>query len=505
MTLLAKIFIKGANYIPQDVFLSRVKADDYKQIINAAKDAGINMLRVWGGGVYEKDIFYTLCDEAGIMVWQDFMFACSMYPLSQDFAENVTAEAKEQVRRLRKHPCIALWCGNNEIDVAWHNWGWQKEYNLSGKDSTKLWHDYVFLFERILKEVVRKYHPTSNYVPTSPLSNWGTPENFNHGSMHYWGVWHGEDAFEEFKNNVPRFMAEYGFQAFPPYKSIKKYCPSEELEISSETNNLHQKSYKGNRLITKHINQHYTPTNSLERYSYLSLLTQAKALKMAISQHRINKKCNGTIFWQFNDCWPGPSWSCIDYYGERKASYYTVKNMYKNQKLIADVFKDEFKLYFINEKMQDENLKALIIFHSISGASKKLKEIPINTRELSARECLITIPTKSLITDKAADFIEIQLLSEKNDVLDADFIYFTEEKNLKLPKAMFTYETENTENKIRIKIKAETFIKNLYFSGESPGYFTENYFDMPAGSEKEIYFISNEDISNISMTSMTLN
>ena len=323
------VFMKGANYIPQDVFLPRVSEAQYRKLIEDVKNAHMNMVRVWGGGIYERDLFYDLCDENGILVWQDFMFAGSLYPGDADFVANVQQEVKENIVRLRNHPCVALWCGNNEIDVAWKNWGWQKQYDYSPQDSTQLWKDYLHLFLEVIPQQVKHFDGSRNYTTTSPLSNWGTAENFNHSSMHYWGVWHGRDPFEKFKENVGRFMVEYGFQSFPNIETIKKFAADSSLSLTSTTMTNRQKSYIGNGLITKHIKQYFPAPKSFEEFVELSQKTQAKGMQMAIRAHMSRQPhCMGTLFWQLNDCWPGPSWSVIDYYGTHKLGYGVVKQEY---------------------------------------------------------------------------------------------------------------------------------------------------------------------------------
>ena len=243
------IFIKGANYIPQDVFLTRVTDEDYEKLILQAKQANFNMLRVWGGGVYEKDIFYDLCDKHGILVWQDLMFAGSMYPITESFRRNVLEEVKENVIRLRNHPCLALWCGNNEIEVAFNNWGWQGQFGWNQSDSEALWEGYQSLFQDAIPRLLKKESPLINYVSTSPLSNWGKAENFNHGSMHYWGVWHGKESFKNFKKNVPRFMVEYGFQSFPDSTALSSSIGPDHFSLDDTVMKNRQKSYIGNDLI----------------------------------------------------------------------------------------------------------------------------------------------------------------------------------------------------------------------------------------------------------------
>lgn len=324
------IFIKGANYIPQDLFLPRVTDNQYVNLISQVKSANMNMLRVWGGGIYEKDIFYDLCDENGLLVWQDFMFAGSLYPSDSLFNQNIKAEVKENVERLRIHPCIALWCGNNEIEVAWKNWGWQNQYGYSASDSIEIWDNYRFVFHEMIPELLVELHPEINYTSTSPLSNWGTAEYFNHSSMHYWGVWHGKDHFDEFKKNVGRFMVEYGFQSFPELATILKFANDSSLYLNAEVMLNRQKSYIGNGLISEHISHYYQAPNSFIDFVQLSQLVQAKGLKIAIDAHINNQPhCMGTMFWQLNDCWPGPSWSVIDYYGNEKIAYDSVKTAFE--------------------------------------------------------------------------------------------------------------------------------------------------------------------------------
>lgn len=326
------VFMKGANYIPQDVFLSRVGPDQYQRIIAAAKEAHMNMLRVWGGGIYEQDLFYELCDQNGILVWQDFMFANSLYPDNAKFKENIAIEVIENIKRLRSHPCIAIWCGNNEIEVAWKNWGWQDQFGHTTRDSTEIWNNYRSIFHELIPELVSEYHPGAAYTSTSPLSNWGTAENFNHGSMHYWGVWHGREPFENFKTKVGRFMVEYGFQSYPDLSTLRTVLPDSSLNLDSPLMEHRQKSYIGNGLIVEHINEYFDSPESFAEFVDLSQKTQALGMQMAIEAHMSNQPhCMGTLFWQFNDCWPGPSWSVVDYYGKRKDAYDVIKEEFSNR------------------------------------------------------------------------------------------------------------------------------------------------------------------------------
>lgn len=330
------LFAKGANYIPQDVFLPRVQPRQYEELIVAVKEANMNMLRVWGGGIYERDLFYDLCDQHGILVWQDFMFAGSLYPNDDEFEANVAAEVIETIRRLRQHACLTLWCGNNEIEVAWKSWGWQDQYGYSETDSNAIWNNYKTMFYETIPELVEAHNPQVAYTPTSPLSNWGTAENFNHSTMHYWGVWHGKEPFESFSKNVGRFMVEYGFQSFPSIATLKMVLTDSNLSLDAPIMKHRQKSYIGNGLISKHIEQYYDTPQSFEEFVVRSQEVQARGLHMAIRSHiDAQPHCMGSLFWQLNDCWPGPSWSVIDYYGNKKQAYEAVKTEFSGG-LITD-------------------------------------------------------------------------------------------------------------------------------------------------------------------------
>ena len=326
------IFIKGANYIPQSSFLTDVTAEKYYNLLQMSKEAHMNMLRVWGGGIYEQDLFYNLCDSLGILVWQDMMFACSLYPtLEDEFINSIQEEITQNIKRLQKHPCIALWCGNNEVDVAWHNWGWQHQFGYSSEDSLNIWKGQQQLFEYLIPGIIKNLDNRA-YIPSSPQSNWGTKENFNHGCMHYWDVWHGKKDIDAFKYHVGRFMAEYGFQSYPSMETLLHFTDSSHLSLTDSVMINRQKSYIGNGMIEDQINKFLSPANSFEDFVEKSQEVQSMALNFALNAH-INKQphCMGTLFWQLNDCWPGPSWSIIDYYQRPKKGYDLVKSRFSKK------------------------------------------------------------------------------------------------------------------------------------------------------------------------------
>ena len=330
------VYMKGANYIPSEMFLPRLTKADYRKIIKAAKDANMNMLRVWGGGIYEDDAFYDLCDEYGINVWQDFMFAGGMVPGDAHFFDNVREEIKYQVKRLRQHPCIVVWCGNNEVDEAWNNWGWQTQFNIHGDDSVKMWNDYKRLFRDSMAAWVQEFDGTRPYTSTSPLNGWGRAKSFTEGDSHYWGVWWGLQDIEIFKTKTGRFVSEYGMEAMPNLLTMNSFTAPKDRYLFSPVLKAHQKHPTGYQNIQSYLHRYFLDSNkvkdlSLEDYTYLSQCLQYYSLKNIIAIHRGKYPVNmGTLLWQLNDCWPVCSWSITDYSRQPKAAWYAVKEAYRD-------------------------------------------------------------------------------------------------------------------------------------------------------------------------------
>ncbi|MBX2979212.1 MAG: glycoside hydrolase family 2 protein [Flavobacteriales bacterium] len=322
-------FMKGANVVPPHMFLPSAGDEAWVALVRDAAEANMNMLRVWGGGVYPPDAFFAACDTAGILVWQDFMFA---YPqaLSPKQRANIALEAKEQVDRMKNHPSLALFCGNNELEVAWNNWGWQSTYKLHGPDSARVWADQLELFEGALLAGPAQ-RAAIPYVHTSPLSNWGNERGLRHGSLHYWGVWHADSSFAAYSTNVGRFVSEYGFQSWPDSTILVKYIPGHDLFPGSSALGTRQRSYRGDRPILLAMERELgeVPTR-LADYCTASQELQAMAYTQAIQAHRdATPICMGSLLWQLNEPWPGASWSIISFGGQRKAAYHAVKRAFE--------------------------------------------------------------------------------------------------------------------------------------------------------------------------------
>jgi len=490
------VFMKGANYIPQDNFLARVTDSAYKALIASVKAANMNMLRVWGGGTYEKDIFYDLCDESGILVWQEFMFACAMYPGDMDFINNVREEAIENVIRLRNHPCIALWCGNNEIDEGWKNWGWQKQYGYTPEDSAKIWSSYVNIFRVTLPDVISKYDPQRSYIQSSPLFGWGHKESLREGDMHYWGVWWGKEPFSSFRDKTGRFMSEYGFQGFPPMESIYKFTSPTDRELVSTVMKAHQKHPVGYETIDEYLLRDYKKPKDFESYDYVSQVLQAEGIKIAIEVHRRAKPyCMGTLYWQLNDCWPVVSWSSRDYYGNQKALHYYVKNEYATLLVSPIIQNGKLQIFVISDSLKDCNADLHLYLTDFRG-QKSFDTLIQVTIKTNSSACFFETLISNLIQGKdPGRLVFTAQLTSGNRRLSQNNIYFSPVKNLLLEKPFISKSIKKTQKGYLITLTTDRLAKNIYLSSEKRGSFSDNFFDLLAGESRTITFTTN-DLNN---------
>uniref|UniRef100_UPI00404A221D glycosyl hydrolase 2 galactose-binding domain-containing protein n=1 Tax=Flavobacterium sp. TaxID=239 RepID=UPI00404A221D len=346
------VFIKGANLVPPDSFLPRVSDSTYISLVENAKKANMNMLRVWGGGVYPDNTFYEACDVNGILVWQDFMFACAMYPGDEKFIDNAKQEVIDNVIRLQNHASLTLWCGNNENSEGWHNWGWQKQFNYTKADSTKIWNDYQKVFHELIPNTLAAILPQEKniYWPSSPSLGWGRKESLTQGDVHYWGVWWGKEPFEMYETKVGRFVSEYGFQGMPDVGILKKSMNPEDFNFSSLAFKNHQKHPTGFKTIREYMKRDFPIPANLEDFAYVSQLLQAHGMKIAMEAHRRNKpNCMGTLYWQLNDCWPATSWSSLDYDGNWKAFHYQTQRSYENLLISFNSVPNHYQVHFNND------------------------------------------------------------------------------------------------------------------------------------------------------------
>ena len=348
------MYAKGANYVPEEMIETWINADNTLRLLRQAKDAHFNMLRVWGGGIYPSDDFFNICDSLGILVWEDFMYAGTMYPYDEAFLENARIEAEEQVKRLASHPSLALWCGGNEISEGYYNWGWQQSLGWSEEDDKAIKAGYDRLFENILPQAVAQFDGTRPYWPSSPSKGWGRPESLTEGDVHYWGVWWGEQPYEMYREKVGRFNSEYGYQSYPDYSTLLKIAQGEELSKDAEVIAAHQKHARGTRQIDDFIQRYYPDAQpkDFEEYVHLSQLSQAYGMEIAIEAHRTAKPYNmGTLYWQLNDAWPVTSWSSIDYYGNPKVLQERLKVLYAPVLLSVD--QKDYGVFVTSDLLRD--------------------------------------------------------------------------------------------------------------------------------------------------------
>lgn len=499
------IFMKGANYIPGDNLIPRVDTAKYQRVINEALAANMNILRIWGGAIYETDYFYELCLEKGIMLYQDFMFACSMYPGDQSMIENITLEAEEQVKRLRNYPNIILWAGNNEILNGWHEWDFQNRFGYNDQQKDTLWSYYKEIFYNVLPEVVEKYDPEKLYWSCSPQSAPGKLQNPFSGDQHFWSVWFGEKPFSAYEEQPGRFISEYGFQSYPSINTLKKISQTKDLEWDSELLLKRQRSpmewlgkgINGNHMINRYMIKEFKKPKDFESYVYISQLLHAQALKTASEAHRRNKPYTmGTLYWQINDCWPTISWSTIDYYGNWKAGHYQIKDSYKD--LLVSLTEEEGQLntYVVSDRLINTSAMLKITVFDFEGNATYNDSIQLNIPANSSK--IYSEHTISeLLKDKVKEEVYIYVSLEENQTKVAEnYYFFVPHKSLLLPKPKVKTKITGEDNWFTVSVSTDKFAKNIYiyFDGYDAN-MSDNFFDLKAGTEKSIRFKSTESVT----------
>ncbi|WP_313807580.1 beta-mannosidase [Flavobacterium sp.] len=480
------VFMKGANVIPPDSFLPRVKDSVYQKMVKDAVDANMNMLRIWGGGVYGDEAFYNECDKNGILVWQDFMFACAMYPGDEAFFQNVKQEVIDNVNRLQNHPSLTLWCGNNENDEGWHNWGWQKQYKYSAQDSTKIWNDYKKLFHEVIPQTLDSILPKEKnvYWPSSPSIGWGRKESLLQGDSHYWGVWWGMEPFEVYEKKVGRFMSEYGFQGMPNLETFKNFANENDLHLNSEAIKNHQKHPTGYQTIQTYMERDYKIPEKFEDYLYVSQLLQAEGMKTAIEAHRRAKPyCMGSLYWQFNDCWPVTSWSSVDYFGNWKAFHYQTKRSFDEVLVSVAEEENQCKVYVVTDDLTEKSARLNLQLLSFNGDVLWQNTIPV-TVEANSSKVYFTVDKKDFGNfNPKQSVLSVQLLfSDYVEKLAMHYFAKPKEMQFQQPKIVVSQLDDNT-----IEVTTDVLSKNVFINAEGVK-FEDNYFDLLPGETKEIRF-----------------
>ena len=499
------MFAKGANYIPQDALLTNVTTERYQTLFRDIREANMNVIRVWGGGTYEDDRFYDLADENGILVWQDFMFACTPYPSDPTFLKRVEAEACYNIRRLRNHASLAMWCGNNEILEALKYWGFDK--NFPPEIYQEMFRGYDKLFHQLLPAKVKELDADRFYIHSSPyFANWGRPESWGIGDSHNWGVWYGQKTFESLDTDLPRFMSEFGFQSFPEMKTISTFAAPEDYQIESEVMNAHQKASIGNFLIKKTMGLYYKVPEDFEQLVYLGLVLQGQGMRHGMEAHRRNRPyCMGTLYWQLNDSWPVVSWSSIDYYGNWKAMHYQAKRAFAP--VLVDAIKegDDLNIYVMSDKLEaDKDVTLQLRLMDFDGKVLKKKEIkgevPANASTLYHKE-----KYEGMTPNPRNTFLLMTLKNKKGEVLSEETFYFNFAKDQDLPKADIRYKVKQMDGKCEITLSSKQLARDVFIeipkqsdsnsltvSSLQGARFSDNFFDLLPGQTKKVVVTSEE-------------
>lgn len=479
------LFAKGSNYIPCDNFLPRVTDSIYDKTIRDAVAANMNMLRVWGGGIYENDLFYELCDEQGILVWQDFMFACSMFPAEGDLLENIRREAIDNVRRLRNHACIALWCGNNECLDAWFNWNWKPTYDRQNPAYSELiWKQFKDQYFVTLLQVVEEYHPGACYRKSSPYSDDKGTRNHTVGDMHYWEVWQGLKPLSEFNKERSRFFSEYGFQSFPEFESIKRYAPhAGDWELTSEVMMAHQRGgTAANKRINDFLLTEYRKPKDFRAFTYMSQLLQADAMKMAMEAHRWDMPyCMGSLVWQHNDCWPVASWSSRDYYGRWKAQhYFTVKSF--DDILVSPIEKSKglLEVYAVSDRLKQTSGTLTVRVLKLTGGTVKQVVKKVNVPANTSMSIWTGDMDELLGGLSGTDVVVNVNYKDKGGREYTNNYFLAKQKDMHYPEARIQKEIIPVGGGYEVILSSDVFARGVFVSieGDTDNFVSDNYMDL---------------------------
>ncbi len=426
------VFCKGADWIPSDALASRQTPEAIRGLLASAVAANMNCIRVWGGGQYESEAFYEACDELGLLIWHDFMFACSLHPADKKFLSSVRAEAVHQVKRLRDHASIALWCGNNE------NVGALKWYEESKANRDRYLVDYDRLNEGVLGEVVDEFDPQRKFWPSSPCAGRGDYSDCfhsdNRGDMHYWEVWHGGKPFEQYYKIKPRFCSEYGFQSFPSMETIRTYAKDSDLNVASPVMEHHQRGGAGaNVRILETMSRNFRIPDGFENFVYLSQVQQAYAIKMGTEHwRRLRPYCMGTVYWQLNDNWPVCSWASIEYGGKWKLLHYVAKRFFDN--LLVTAVKDDaggFEVFGVNDSLKELSGSLSLLFLDLNGKALKTVKNSIKLGKASSK-ALLSVKAEDIPFKPREGFVRIALDTDVGSVFNE--VFLAPWKSMELPK-----------------------------------------------------------------------
>jgi len=502
-----RVFARGANYVPQDIFPERVSPARYRELLLMARDANVNMLRVWGGGLYERDLFYHLCDSLGIMVWQDFMFACAMYPGDRDFAQKIKSEADYQTCRLAAHPSVVAWCGNNEVSEGWHRWGWQA--GLSAKEKKAVWKSYRLIFQKVLHTAV-KQNTRQAYIESSPALGRGDPKYTTRGSVHNWWVWHDAAPFENYLEQVPRFMAEYGFQSFPAKATLDSVLNPDDLNIYSDPMQAHQKHSRGFDLMGQYQDRWNLRPKNFEAGMWLSQIVQAEGIGMGIRAHRTGQPyCSGSLIWQFNDCWPAVSWSMVDYYHRPKALYYRAKRDFAPHIIMHREQNDSLFFHFISDTSWPAQFRGMASVTTYHAYGEMLHEwiLPLDTPPTATNTIFLSGPKSDFFPARKPDqcYSVIELAVGAGETYLQKYVIFHGHPGLfdLSPSLLKMTQVGNGDSWI-ILLESTSPARFVELKANVPGRWSDNFVDVVPGHPVYLLFTPDTYTANPQFTWISL-
>jgi beta-mannosidase len=476
------IFVKGADWIPADSFPTRIRDAYMEGLIRDAAAAHMNMLRVWGGGFYEEERFYDLCDRYGILIWQDFIFACGIYPEDDAFAENVRVEAIENVRRLRHRASLALWCGNNEMEQGWVDWKWNDPADPAVQ---RLKAGYDRIFHHLLPGVIAAEDPDRPYWPSSASSGipFSEPNAQQRGDTHYWDVWHGRKPFSAYRQQFPRFMSEFGFQALPPYKTVQTYAAPADQNMTSYIMEHHQRSGSGNGLMVAQMTDTFRMPKDFPALVYLSMVLQAEGIRYGVEHWRRNReRVSGTLIWQLNDCWPVASWSSIDYFGRWKALHYAARRFYAPVLLSVEDDGSRMGVFITNDTAGKWDGEVRWSLETLSG-----ERLDSGTEKVSAAPLAATLLrtldfSSRLNSDNRRQVVFVAELWQGKVMQARQVATSVPNKHLELTDPRLEAKASLKGQQVTMDVKAQSLARFVELElEEADVVFSDNYFDIPAG------------------------
>jgi len=473
-----RVFAMGGNYIPEDQILPRITPERTRKLLEDCKDANFNFIRVWGGGFYPADSFYDWCDENGFMVWQDFMFACSAYVLAPEFEKTVRAEIRDNVRRLRNHPSLALWCGNNEIESAWIGWGWPEDPEARN--------DYLRLFEDIIPGIVREEDPDTFYWPSSPSTGGGfdNPCGNEGGDMHYWDVWHNFKPIEAFRETLYRFCSEYGFESLPDMKTIRTFADESkgDFDLTGPVMEAHQKCSRGSEKVLYYLGQMVNYPYDFARLVYCSQLVQADSIRSDVEHMRRRRGiCMGSAYWQINDSNPVISWSGIDYYGRWKALHYAARRFYAPLLISCDDTDPARPVIAVtNDTREAASVRAVCRLRDHRARVLREYAADLTVPALSSVTCLKPdlAGEAATLEQRRTCYLEYEL-TENGVPVSGGTSLFLRPKAFSFLPARIRVEVKEEESAFRLTLSADVYVKSVCLGLKThDGVFSDNWFDI---------------------------